>query len=216
VQESLSRLGADYIDIYCLHRDNPDVPLGEWVDVLDENRRAGRIRVFGGSNWSTQRIEQANEYARAKGIAGFGISSPNFSLARWNQPMWSGCVTASDADSRAWYTAHQLPVFAWSSQASGFFAGRLRPELKDSPDWYTRDAVRTWVNEDNLRRLDRARELAERKGVDAVQIAMAYVLTQPFPTFALIGPRSIEETRTSLLGLSVELTPEEVRWLEGE
>ncbi len=62
--ESLDRQGTDYADIYMMHRDNPDIPVGEFVDVLDEHRRAGRIRVFGGSNWTPARFDEANAWPR--------------------------------------------------------------------------------------------------------------------------------------------------------
>jgi aryl-alcohol dehydrogenase-like predicted oxidoreductase len=63
LMQSLEMLKTDHIDVYFLHRDNPDVPVGEWVDVLDEHFRAGRIRSFGGSNWTPGRIDAANAYA---------------------------------------------------------------------------------------------------------------------------------------------------------
>jgi aryl-alcohol dehydrogenase-like predicted oxidoreductase len=76
--------------------------------------------------------------------------------------------------------------------------------------------VRTWYNEANFERLERARELGRRKGVSANAIALAYVLCQPFPTFALIGPYTLEEIRTSCDALGVSLTSEELRWLNLE
>ncbi len=97
---SLDRLGTDYVDIYMLHRDNPEIPVGEFVDVLNEHKKAGRIRVFGGSNWTLERIEAANEYAKKKGMEGFSIVSNNFSLARMLQPIWPGVVSSSDAQSK--------------------------------------------------------------------------------------------------------------------
>jgi len=104
-----------------------------------------------------------------------------------------------------------MPLFAWSSQAKGFFTGRAhREDISDA------EMVRVWHNEGNFQRLERAQELAKKKGTTATQIALAYVLCQPFPTFALIGPRTIEEMRTSALGLEVELTAEEMRWLNLE
>ncbi len=63
LMQSLERLQTDYLDIYMMHRDNPEIPVGEFVDVMNEHQRAGRIRVFGGSNWSLERVEAANEYA---------------------------------------------------------------------------------------------------------------------------------------------------------
>ena len=68
----------------------------------------------------------------------------------------------------------------------------------------------------NFKRLERAKELAAKKNVLPINIALAYVLCQPFPTFPLIGPRTLEETRTSFPALDVDLTPEEVRWLNLE
>lgn len=194
-----------------MHRDNPKVPVGEFVDWLDQQRQAGRMRAFGGSNWTPERLDAANQHAAGKGIAGFAASSPNFALAVWNEPVWADCVRATDPESKAWYTRTQLPLFAWSSQAQGFFTGRYNPDEVSNPDM-----VRCWYSEGNWKRLERARELAAEKGVDATQIAAAYALGQPFPTFALIGPRTIEEIRTTALALEVELTPGEQAWLNLE
>ena len=102
-----------------------------------------------------------------------------------------------------------MPLMPWSSQARGFFA---RGDPKDRSD---PQLVRYWYSEDNFQRLERARELARKKNATPLQIALAYVLRQPFPTFPLIGPRTLEETRTSWPALDLDLTPEEVRWLYG-
>lgn len=212
--ETLEKMQLDYLDIYMLHTDNPAVPVGEFVECLNEHKRAGRVRAFGGSNWSVERLAEANAYAQAHGLTGFAVSSPNLSLAEWNEPMWPKCLTASDAASRAWYTQTQLPLFAWSSQATGFFTGRYRPEDRDNPA--LAGIVRTWFNEGNFQRLARARELAQAKGATAAQIALAYVLCQPFPTFALIGPQTIDELNDVLPALDITLAPEEMRWLNLE
>ncbi|MGQ9682794.1 MAG: aldo/keto reductase [Anaerolineae bacterium] len=212
--ETLQRLDSEYVDLYLLHRDNPRVPVGEFVDCLDEHRRAGRIRAYGGSNWSLERLEEANAYAVRHGRTPFAASSPNLALAVWNEPMWAGCVAASDPASRAWYQRTQMPLFAWSSQASGFFTGRYRPE--DASDPACAEVARTWFNDANWQRLERAQDLAARKGVTATQVALAYVLEQPLNVFALIGPRTLEETRTSAQALEVRLKPEELAWLNLE
>jgi aryl-alcohol dehydrogenase-like predicted oxidoreductase len=212
--ETLDHLQTDYLDLYLMHRDNLDVPVGEFVECLNEHQRAGRIRAFGGSNWSIERLQAANEYALAHGLTPFAASSPNLALAVWNEPMWEGCVAASDATSRAWYEQTQMPLFAWSSQASGLFTGRYKPDERHDPRMA--DVVRTWFNEDNFRRLERAKELARQKGVTSTEIALAYVLCLPLNVFALIGPRTIEETRVSVGALGVALSPQELRWLNLE
>ena len=89
--------------------------------------------------------------------------------------------------------------------------GRAKPE-----DRSDEELVRCFYSDENFRRLDRARELGAAKGVEPTAIALAWLLHQSYPVFPLIGPRHISETRTSLPGLSVELTPEEVAVLTGE
>jgi predicted dehydrogenase/aryl-alcohol dehydrogenase-like predicted oxidoreductase len=209
---SLDRLNIDHCDLYMMHRDDPAVPVGEWVDALNEQAKAGRIIAFGGSNWSPARVQAANDYAAAHGLQGFSLMSDNFSLARMVSPVWAGCVSASDPDSRAWLTKSQLPLFAWSSQARGFFTERAHRDLSRNDE----ELNRCWAAEDNWRRRDRVLELAEKRDVLPINIALAYVLSQPFPTFPLIGPRTLSELRTSLPALGVSLTAEEVRWLNLE
>jgi aryl-alcohol dehydrogenase-like predicted oxidoreductase len=126
--------------------------------------------------------------------------------------VWPGCVAASDPASRAWFKRTQTPLFAWSSQARGFFLpGRAHPDKRDDAE-----LVRCWYFEDNFKRLARVNELAAKRNVLPINVALAYVLNQPFPTFALIGPRQLSETRTSLPALDVKLSPEEVAWLNLE
>lgn len=205
LEESLSVLGLDLIELYLLHRDDPTQPVGPILENLNEHLRDGRIGVFGASNWSTGRLEEANAYAEAHGFHGFSCSSPALSLATQNEAPWPDCISASDPASHAWYARAGLPVFAWSSQAGGFFAGVTGP-----------DVSRVYVNDGNLERLRRATELGRHKGASANQIALAWVLHRPFPTYALIGPQTIAELRDSVEALELELTEDECRWLDLE
>jgi len=195
-----------------MHRDNLAVPVGEFIDVLNEHKKAGRIKVFGGSNWSIERVQAANDYAASKGLQGFSVVSNNFSLARMVDPVWKGCISASDNASREWFKKTQMTLIPWSSQARGFFVpGRAAPDKKEDAE-----LVRCWYSDDNFQRLERAKELAKKYEVSSINIALAYVLNQPFPTFPLIGPRQLSETRTSLPALDVALTPDEVAYLNLE
>ncbi|MDP9379178.1 MAG: aldo/keto reductase [Chloroflexota bacterium] len=209
--ESLERLQMEYVDIYMMHRDNPAYPVSAFIDVLNEHQRAGRMRIFGASNWSIERVEEANRYAAANGLSGFSAMSNNFSLARMVQPPWAGSISTADPASREWFTRTQMPLMPWSSQARGFFTGRAHPD-----DHSDTELVRTWYSDDNFQRLERVNELAAQRGVLPINIALAYVLNQPFPTFPLIGPRALSETRTSLTALDIDLTPDELRWLNLE
>ena len=211
LMESLDRLQTDYVDLYVMHRDNPAIPVGDFMEILNAHQRAGRVRAFGASNWTIERIEAANAYAREHGLTAFAAVSNNFSLARMVEPPWAGCLSASDAASRAWLTKTQTPLLPWSSQARGFFTDRARPDDRSDAE-----LARCWYSDDNFRRLERVDELARRRGVLPINIALAYVLCQPFPTFPLIGPRTLSETRTSLPALDIDLTPDELRWLNLE
>ncbi|TDW54798.1 aldo/keto reductase [Kribbella pratensis] len=208
LQESLERLQTDHVDLYLMHRDNEEIPVSEFVDVLDEHFKAGRIKAFGGSNWSTARFDEANAYAEANSKQPFTLLSNHLSLARAYDVPWAGCRHVSDDASQAWLRERQVALFPWSSQARGFFTGRAKPE--DTSD---QELVRCFYSDENFRRLDRARELAKAKGVEPTAIALAWLLHQPYPVFPLIGPRHISETRTSTPGLSVSLTEDEVAYL---
>jgi len=205
---SLKRLKTDYIELYALHRDDPNVPVGPIVEALNAHIEAGRIGAIGGSNWTWQRLQEANDYAAKHGLVGFTFSSPNLSLAKANEPFWEGCVSA-DAETLAWHEKEQLPLLSWSSQARGFFTGRFSPEVRDN-----NDIVRVFYSDDNWERLRRAEQLAKEKGVTTIQIALAYVLNQPFPTCALIGAQNAEELRSCDEGARITLTREELDWLD--
>ncbi len=206
--ESLERAKLDSSDIYMMHRDNLEIPVGEFIDVLNELVNEGRFKIFGGSNWSLPRIEEAQAYAKAKGKRGFSAVSNNLSLAHMVDPVWRGCVHVSDKAGRQWHERTQLPVMPWSSQARGFFTDRAGPDKLDDAE-----LLRCWYSPDNFKRRDRAIELARKYNVLPINIALAYILCQPFPTFPLIGPRTIEETRTSMPGLDVQLTKDELAYL---
>jgi predicted dehydrogenase/aryl-alcohol dehydrogenase-like predicted oxidoreductase len=206
------RIKTDYADIYFMHRDNLKVPVGEFIDVLNEHVREGRICVFGGSNWSLQRISDANEYARKNNLQGFSVISNNLSLARMLDEIWKGAISSSDADSRAWLQKNQMPIFAWSSQARGFFTDRAHRDKSLNSE----EMNRCWLSDDNWQRRERVFELAKKKNVQPINIALAWVLNQPFPTFPLIGPRTLEELRTSLPALEIKLSNDEMKWLNLE
>jgi 1-deoxyxylulose-5-phosphate synthase len=200
LRDSMERLGGP-VDLYLLHRDDPAVEVGEIVDALDAHRRAGEIRAFGVSNWTLPRIDEANEYAAARGVAGIACNSPHLSLAVQNEPPWAGCLSATDAESRAWHERTGMPLLAWSAQAGGWFAGA---------------ESRVYDNAGNRERRARAGRLGRERGASANAIALAWVLAQPFPTVAVVGPHSVEHLRASLQALAVELSPDEVRWLNLE
>lgn len=219
LHDSLARLKTDYIDLYLLHRDDPDVPVEPIIDALNEHLQVGRIHAFGASNWSPERIEAANIYARANGLNPFVASSPQFSLAESLDEPWPLCVSisgATGAEAREWYVQTQMPLLIWSPLASGFFSGRFRRDnlhLFGAREW-DEVVVRAYASESNFQRLDRAEQLAAEKGLNAAQIAFAYVMNQPMNVFAVVGPHSSEKFKTNVEASEIQLTPKEMDWLD--
>jgi aryl-alcohol dehydrogenase-like predicted oxidoreductase len=217
LHESLRRQGTDYIDLYLLHRDNPRVSVGPIVEVLNDHKRAGKIGAFGGSNWSTERIAEANAHAVENGLESFTVSSPNYSLAVQVKPPWEGCHSISGPageDERQWYIEQGMPVFPWSSLAGGFFSGRFRRDNLNSFDRYLdKLCSESYGSEENFQRLDRVEELGERYGLSIPQVAMAYVMSQPLDVYALVGCRTGDEFAMNAAVLGQKLAAEEVAWL---
>ena len=211
--QSIERLGTKTIDLYVLHRDNPAVPVGPIVEVLNHHARRGRIRAFGGSNWSHQRLQEAAQYAQTHNLTPFAASSPNFALAVPKEPMWPDCISvAGDAEALDWYRRTKMPLLSWSSQAGGFFTGRFTPDKADNPDM-----VRVYYGDENWERYRRAEQLGQDLGLSPIQVALAWVLNQPdLNVFPLVGPRTHEELESSLAVADVTLTPQQVAWLNLE
>jgi aryl-alcohol dehydrogenase-like predicted oxidoreductase len=126
-------------------------------------------------------------------------------------PPWDGCIATSDDESKAWFRRTRLPLFAWSSQARGFFTSRVS---RTAP--LDEEVARCWASDGNWLRKQRAEELAARKGVAPINIALAYVLNQDFPVFALTGPRTIDENRENMGGVGLKLSADEMKWLNLE
>jgi len=218
LHDSFARLGVDTIDIYILHRDDPSVPVDSIVEILNDYHAAGKIGIFGGSNWSHERIAAANEYAYAHNLTPFSASSPNFSLAAQHEPPWPNCVSIAAEQGRSardWYAAHKTPLFTWSSLAGGFFSGRFRRDNLDGfTEYLDKLCVTSYCYEDNFQRLDRVEKMARERGVSLPQMALAYVLSQPQDIYALVGCNTVAEFRANVAALTLKLTPEEIRWLE--
>lgn len=214
--ESLHRLRTDYIDAYLLHRDDPEKDVGPIMDILHSHLAAGRIRAFGGSNWTHERIAEANAYASAKNQTQMTLSSPNYGLCEQVDDPWGpGCVTISGETGkagRAFYEKTGMPVFAYSSLGRGMLSGRTtRENYREVLDGA---ALKAYGHEVNFKRLDRAGQLAEKKGVSIPQIALAYLLGQPLKVFPIVGAASEKELAELAAVIDISLTENECAWLE--
>lgn len=213
LMQSLECLQTDYIDLFLTHRDNPSVPVGEFLEALNEHLRAGHIRAFGASNWTLQRYEDANRWAQSHGVTAMSVLSNYFGLAEIEKMPWTGAVSVTGADSMDRMIKDEVVLMPYSSQGKGFFKHAAGTDGQAVSKGLFLEAMQSPSNSGRRRRL---LELASKKGVDSTALALAYVLHQPFSTFPLIGPRNCQQLSASLSALHIELSPENVKWLESE
>lgn len=219
LNESLRTLGTDHIDIYLLHRDDPKTPISEFMETLNEAKKAGKIRIFGVSNWTTERIEEANRYAAEHDLEGFSISSPNFGLAEQVRDPWGGdCVTISgpqNKEAREWYRKNQMPIVAYSSLGHGFFSGKFKAYDEDGAKKVLDEpAQKGYLCEANMERLKRAEELAKRDDCTVPEIAMRYIFSCGLNVFAAVSTTKPARLAQNIRAAREPLSAEDVAYLE--
>ena len=202
---SLERLGVASVDILLLHRDDPALEVGPLLDALVAQVEAGRASAYGLSNWTIARLDAALAYVDEHGLPALEWSSSYLGLAAPVGEAWPGVVAASDPASRAWYATHPTRLLSWSPVANGFF--RADADLDEDRFMAYRSPV-------NLARRERAGSLGERHGLSMTQVALAWVLCQPFAPCASIGTTSPAHLAEAIAAADVRLTDAELRWLE--
>jgi len=222
--ESLDRLQTETADIYIMHRDNTEIPVDEFIDVLNEEKNKGRIKIFGGSNWTLSRFKEANNWAEENNKVKFSVLNNNLALCKMIKPLWDGCISSNDQEILTYLESTKTAHLSWSSQGRGYFlpddiTQQIEEKItKDESSWrqpgeHSSGPLSCFDSEDNRKRKSRAIDLAKKLNTDSQNIAGAWPLNLDFPSFALIGPRIISEIDSSLKNLDLELTREQVNWL---
>ncbi|MDC0233127.1 aldo/keto reductase [Pelagibacteraceae bacterium] len=222
--ESLDRMQIETADIYIMHRDNLEIPVDEFVDVLNEEKNKGRVKIFGGSNWTLKRFKEANIWAEENNKTKLSILNNNLALCKMINPLWDGCISSNDDEILDYLKDNQTAHLSWSSQGRGYFlqddiTQKIEDKItSDESSWrkpgeHSSGPLSCFDSDENRERKKRVFELATKKSVESQNIAGAWPIHMKFPSFALIGPRVVEELDSSLINLEVELTEEEVNWL---
>lgn len=219
IARSLDLLQTDHVDVYMLHRDDTTQPVGPIMEVLNELRERGKIRLLGVSNWTTGRIEAANEYAYEHDLEPFTVSSPNYGLAEQVLDPWGGgCVSISgphEAENRRWYQDCGMTVFAYATLAHGLFSGKIRSDqLSHVAEYLDKYAIRGYCCRENYERLRRTEQIAEKHGCSVAQAALAWVLAQPLEVFAELSASTPERFASNLGALEIQLTEAELRFMD--
>ncbi len=210
LDESLSRLSVDYIDIYLLHRDSEDFAVEPIIDYFNEFVKKGKIRSFGCSNWTAERVSAANEYAKASDQKGFAVSQIKWSLAEVS-PTYKeqdGLVPMTE-DEYKFYLDANMAVMAYASQGKGFFSKMISGgEAALSPKSKER-----YLCEENLKRLEKLKSLAAEKGVTASALLLAYLYSRPFTSLPVVGCSNVNQLTDSMSAADIILTEDEINYL---
>lgn len=200
---SLKTMGTDHVDIFWIHKDDPDHPAEDIIDTINAVIKAGKARMAGCSNWTVERINAANLYAKATGQHGFLASQVQWSLAKTEDEKFASMgVKVMDNFSYDWYLEHKMPIFAFSAQAMGFFAKMAtggRTSLTD-------EMAYRYVTEDNLERARRVIQYASEKGVSVSQATLAYIINNRLPAVAVISSKHKEHLLDSLASADIVMT----------
>ena len=203
VENSLRRLGTDWIDLYQIHRPEPDTDIDETLGALTDLVRAGKVRYVGSSTFPASAIVEAQWVAEKRGRERFVCEQPPYSLLH----------RGIEADVLPTCRRYGMGVIPWSPLAGGWLSGRWR---KGADDLTSRRSAMIPARYDlslpeNQRKLDAADalgKLADDAGMSLIEMALAFVIRHPAVTAAIIGPRTMEHLESQLPAAEAELSDE--------
>lgn len=212
LKESLQRLQIEQVDLYWLHRDDPKIPVSQILDTLESLRKEGFIRNYAASNWTVSRLREADAYAKKKQIPGMAASQIEWSLVKTTpEGMIDPTMVIMNEEIYKYHLQTKMPVVPYTSQASGFFGGKYS---REHPETGYPEIRKKYDTESNWQRLERAIKLADELKCNANQIALAYLIAQPFPVFPIVGSQNVGQLLDSCGAVEIHLTAEQVRYLE--
>ncbi|MBV8227829.1 MAG: aldo/keto reductase [Verrucomicrobia bacterium] len=211
LDSSLRRLGIDCVDIYWLHRDAPSTPVEEIIMMLEDFRKAGKIRHSGLSNWKQARVEAARVAVQKLGVECFVGIQNQWSLAKADASKGDKTWAYTDDSFVNWHAHHNIAAFPYTSQASGYFR-RLKNDTLDQAPERVRVLFHSQENQDRYQRI---KALQSTTGLTVGVITLAYLLSRPFPVFPIIGPKRVTALVDSIEAAKATLTAENVAFLTG-
>jgi aryl-alcohol dehydrogenase (NADP+) len=196
VEDSLRRLGTDYIDLYQVHRPSPDTDIEETLSALTDLMRAGKVRAIGSSTFPVSEIVEAQWVAERRGLARF----------RTEQPPYSILDRGIERDTLPTCQRYGMGVMVWSPLSKGMLTGKYRKgqPLPNSPraKYFTKQ----FSDERSLQAVEQLILLAQEAGLPLTHLALAFVTAHPGVTSAILGPRTMQHLDDLLAGAEVRLS----------
>jgi aryl-alcohol dehydrogenase-like predicted oxidoreductase len=202
VENSLRRLGTDYIDLYQVHRPSAHIDLDETLGALSDLVHQGKVRYIGSSSYSGSQIVEAQWVARTRNLQRFVTEQPPYSML----------VRGVEEDVLPTALRHGMGTLTYSPLAGGWLSGRWRKESASSPTSSARPPARFDMSDPaNQRKLDAVEKLAllaQESGITLIEMAVAFVINHPGVTAAIIGPRTMEQLEAFLPAADLTLSPD--------
>jgi aryl-alcohol dehydrogenase-like predicted oxidoreductase len=204
IDASLSHFQTDRIDLYWLHRDDPQRTVPELMQTMEEAVRAGKIRYYGFSNWRYSRLFDALKYAQENHCQGYTAVQNMWSLAKVDtSAILDQTIVTMDDELWNFHNTYQIPAIPFSSQANGLFqkmaAGREPHNPYNTPE--------------TTRRFQRVVQFAEQSGLSITQVVLGYLLSQPFPTIPIFSSGKVEQIEDTMKAAGVRLSSDQVDFL---
>jgi aryl-alcohol dehydrogenase-like predicted oxidoreductase len=203
VDNSLRRLRTDWIDLYQIHRPEPDTDIDETLGALTDLVRAGKVRYIGSSTFPASQIVEAQWVAERRARERFGCEQPPYSIL----------VRGVERDVLPTCRRYGVGVIAWSPLAGGWLSGKWRKGAEDLTSRRSAMIPRRYdlsipANQRKLEAADALAQLAEETGISLIHLSIAFVIRHPAVTAAIIGPRTMEHLESQLGAAEVDLPPE--------
>ncbi|MDQ3586962.1 MAG: aldo/keto reductase [Actinomycetota bacterium] len=199
VENSLRRLGTDWIDLYQIHRPEQDTDIDETLGALSDLVRAGKVRYIGSSTFPASQIVEAQWTAEKRGRERFVTEQPPYSLL----------AREVESDVLPTCLRHGIGVIPWSPLAMGWLSGKYRkddaPESRRAQMTPARWNISLIENQRKLEAADALGRLAGEAGMTLIEMALAFVIRHPAITAAIIGPRTVEHLESQLTAPEVVL-----------
>jgi aryl-alcohol dehydrogenase-like predicted oxidoreductase len=199
VEDSLRRLGTDYIDLYQVHRPSPDIDVEETLGALTDLVREGKVRSIGSSSYSGSQIVEAQWIARERGLERF----------RTEQPPYSLLTRGIELDVLPTAQRHGMGILTYSPLSGGWLSGSWSADSSPTSPARQRLAKRFDMslpeNQRKLEAVGQLQQVAEDAGLTMIELAIAFVVRHPGVTSAIIGPRTMEQLDSQLPAADVVL-----------
>jgi len=205
IDNSLRRLGADYVDLYQIHRFDYSTPIEETLRALDDLVRSGKVLYIGASSMFAWQLAKMLYISDRLGLARFVTMQNHYNLIYREEEREMIPLCREEG----------IGLIPWSPLARGFLAGNRRKEdfgetVRAKTDEY---AQRLYYQESDFKVVDRLSEIARKRGIPNAQVALAWVLHQPGVTAPIVGASKMQHLEDAVAALSVKLDAEELKAL---